>query len=136
MDTFSHTHNTQTENTNKIFTSKKIDKSDELADVFKDLKINDAKYYESDTATASDAQGKPGHDPETVTHTRNGNEKFTHTCNENFEQKLLSNRTIPVVVPTMNPRIYQRIAPIVVAPYMLLTNATKKVVADAALGGA
>ena len=36
----------------------------------------------------------------------------------------------------MNPRIEQRIAPLVVAPQMLLTPATKEIVAGAALGGA
>ena len=39
------------ENTNKIFTSEKIDKSDELADTLKDLKINDAEYYVPNSAT-------------------------------------------------------------------------------------
>ena len=51
-------------------------------------------------------------------------------------KKILSNRTIPVVVPKMNPGIDQRIAPILVAPQTLLTPATKEVVADAASGGA
>ena len=83
----------------------------------------------------SDAQGDPKRDPETVTNTINGNEKVTHTSNRNFEQKILSNRTIPVVVPTMNTSIYQRIVPIVVAPHTLLTSTMKEVVADAASGG-
>ena len=52
-----------------------------------------------------------------------------------FEQKLLSNWTIPVVVLTINPSIDQRIAPIVLAPQTLLTTATNEVVADVALGG-
>ena len=50
-----------------------------------------------------------------------------------MNQKLLSNRTIPVVVPAMNPRINQRIAPTVLVPQVLLTPTTKKVVADATL---
>ena len=37
-DTFSHTSNTQIENANAIFTSEKIEKSDDLADASKDLK--------------------------------------------------------------------------------------------------
>ena len=57
-DKFIHTSNTQRENANTILTSKKLDKSDELADAVKDLTINDAKYYESNTAAASDAQGE------------------------------------------------------------------------------
>ena len=42
-DTFRHTSNTQRENANAIFTSEKLDKSDELADTLKYLTINDAK---------------------------------------------------------------------------------------------
>ena len=44
-DTFSHTSNTQIYNANLVFTSDKIDKSDELEDALKYLTINDAKYY-------------------------------------------------------------------------------------------
>ena len=56
-DTLSHTSNTQRENANGIFTSQKLDKSDELVDTVKSLTINDTVYYELNTATASDAQG-------------------------------------------------------------------------------
>ena len=45
-DNFSHTPNTQRENANAIFTSEKLDKSDELADTLENLTINDTKYYE------------------------------------------------------------------------------------------
>ena len=83
-NTFSHTSNKQRENANAIFTSKKLDKLDELEDVLKNLTINEAKYYESDTETASDAQGDPTHDSKTVTHTSNGNEKVTDTRNGSF----------------------------------------------------
>ena len=86
-----------------IFTSEKIDKSDNLVDSVKNLTINDAKYYESNTATVSDAQGGLTCNPETVTHTRNGNDKVNHTSNRNFEHKLSSNQTIPVLPSTMNP---------------------------------
>ena len=58
----------------------------------------------------------------------------THTSNGNPEQKLLSNQTIPVVVPTMKPRIEQKIAPILVVPRTLLTPATKEAIVDAASG--
>ena len=73
---------------------------------------------------------------ETVNHTNNRNERVTHTSNGNFEQKLLSNRTIPVFPPVMNPGVDQGIAPVVLAPQMLLTPATNEVVADAVSGGA
>ena len=57
LDTFSNTPSTKIENANNIFTSEKIDKSDKLVDTIWKLTINDAKYYESNIATASDAQG-------------------------------------------------------------------------------
>ena len=127
-DTFSHTSNTQKDNSNSIFTSEKLDKSDELSDVVKDLTINNAKYYESKTETASDSQGDPARNTETVTHTSNGNEIVTHTSNMNFVQKVLSYCTIPAVVPTMSLRIYQRVVSIVLAPHSLLMLAMNEVV--------
>ena len=111
-DTFSHTFNTKGDNANTIFTSEKLDKSGELVDAVKNLTFNDAKYYESNKANTSDSQVYLTRNTETVAHTINGNETVTLTSNGNFEQKILSNRTIPVVIPTMNLRIYQRIVPI------------------------
>ena len=88
MDTFSHTPNTQRENANVIFTSEKLDKSDDLADTLKDLTINDSKYYESNTATTSDTQGDTTRNPKTVTHTSNGKGKLrtlaTGILNKNY----------------------------------------------------
>ena len=98
------------------------------------MTINDAKYYESNTATESDAHGDLTRILETVTHTINGNKTVNQTSNRNFEQQLLSNRTNHVVVLMMNPKIEQMIAPIVLAPQMLLAPKTKEVVVDAALG--
>ena len=88
------------------------------------MTINDFEYYESNIVNASDAQGDLTRNPET----------FTHTSNVNFGQKLLSNRIIPVVVPTMNVRINQRIAPIVMVPHMILAPATKEVVTSGIRG--
>ena len=135
VDTFSHVYNTRRENANTICTSEKLDKLDYMADALKDLTINDTKYYESDTATASDAQGDPTRNPKTVTHTSNENETVTNTRNGNLEL-FLSNLILPIIVPTINPRIYHRIAPIVVAPQTLLTPAANEVAADAVSGGA
>ena len=73
VDTFVHTSNTQRYNANAIFTSEKLDKSDNLLDAVNDFTINDAKYFESNTATASGAQGDLARNPETVTHTSNRN---------------------------------------------------------------
>ena len=50
-------------------------------------------------------------------------------------QTIATKRNLHVIVLTVNPKIDQRIALIVVAPQTLLTLATKEVVADAALGG-
>ena len=86
-DTFSHKSNTQRENANVIFTGEKLDKLDDLVDAVNNLTINDAKYYESNTATESDTRGNIKCNPETVTHPRNGNETVTHNSNRNFEQK-------------------------------------------------
>ena len=58
-----------------------------------------------------------------------------NTSNGSFEQKLLRNWTLPVVVPAMNPIIDQEIALIIVAPQTLLMPATKEVVAEVASGG-
>ena len=55
-DTFIHASNRRRENANAVFTSEKLHKSDKLVDAVKNLTINDAEYYESNTETASDAQ--------------------------------------------------------------------------------
>ena len=65
-----------------------------------------------------------------------GMEQLLTLAMEILKKYILSNRIISVVVPTMNPRIGQSIAPIVVAPQTLLTPAAKEVIADAASGGA
>ena len=57
-DTFSHVSNTQKENANTIFISEKINKSNKMVDAVNNLTINDAIYYESNTATASGSYTK------------------------------------------------------------------------------
>ena len=84
----------------------------------------------------NDAKGDLASDPKTVTHTRDAKGKVADTSNIIFQQKLLSNRTLPVVVPVMDPRIDDRIATIGGASHTLSMPMTKKVVADAARGGA
>ena len=100
------------------------------------MTIKDNKYYESDTNTVSDAQGNLTCDLKTVTHTINGKGKVTDTNNGNYGQKIFSNRTLPIVVPTMNLRIVPRIVLIGGATQMLLMAETKEVVAHAMCGGA
>ena len=70
-DTFIHTSNTKIYNANEIFTSEKIDKSDDLTDALNDLTIKNDGYYASNSAIASNAQGDIKRDPKTVTHTSN-----------------------------------------------------------------
>ena len=111
-DIFNHTYNKQRENANAILTSEKLDKSDDLADTLKDLTINDAEYYVSKSATANDAKGDPASDLKTITHTNDGKVKFADNSNGILKQKLLSKRTLHVVVLTMNPRIGNRIVTI------------------------
>ena len=65
-DAFIHESNTQRENSSVVFTSRKLDKSDELVESVNKLTINDAKYYESNIATTSDIQGNLTRNPETV----------------------------------------------------------------------
>ena len=71
-DTFSNKSNTQKENTNSIFTSDKLDKSDKLVDAVKYLTTNESKYYVSNSANASDAQSNLTCNPKTVTNTSKG----------------------------------------------------------------
>ena len=97
-----------------------------MVDTVNKLKINNAKYYESNAATASDTQGDITCNLLT----------FTHTINENLEQNILRNWNLPVLPPEMNIRIYKGVAPIMLAPQTLLAHKTKEVVVDAASGGA
>ena len=62
--------NKQRENANPIFTNENLEKSYKLADVLKDLTINNAKY-ESNSETTIEAQDDLTSDPSTVTHISN-----------------------------------------------------------------
>ena len=55
---------------NTIFTSEKLEKSDNLVNAINNLTIKDSRS-ELNTAIASAAQGYIMSDPDTVTHTRN-----------------------------------------------------------------
>ena len=61
--------------------------------------------------------------------------KIMYTSNGNSQQNLLSNRTLPVIVLTMNLMVDNIIAPIGGASQTLFTPATKEVVADAECSG-
>ena len=75
-DTFSHTSNIQRDNTNAIFTSEKLDKSDEVAETLKDFTINDVEYYVSNSENSNDAKIEPASNPKTVNHTSDGRERL------------------------------------------------------------
>ena len=122
VDIFSYASSAKRENENAIFTSKKLEKLYELVDAVKNLTINDAKYYKSNTATVSNAQGNLTSNPETV----------THTSKNVFEQKLLISRTIPVFPLLMNPGI----AEIGLKLPTLLMHVMKEIFVDVASGGA
>ena len=110
---------------------------DKLAETFKDFKINDTEYYVLNIANVNDAKGDPASDPTTVTHTSDGEGNVTYTSNRILQQRLLSNRTlpiVPVVVPDMDPRIDNRITTMGGASNTILTHATKEVVADVTRG--
>ena len=107
-----------------IYTIEKLDKSDKLAETLKGLTINDSEYYVSNSATTNHAKGDPASDPKIVIHTSDGIVNVTNTSNRILQHKLFSNRTLPVVVPTMDPRIDDRIAMIGGASKTLSTPST------------
>ena len=72
-NTFRHASNTQRENENAILTSEKLDKSDALAEAIKYLTMNDAEYYESDSANMNDAKVDVARNSKVATHTSYGN---------------------------------------------------------------
>ena len=95
--TFGHASSSQRENLNAIFTSEKLEKSDELVNIVKNMTKNEAGY-ELNTVTASDAQVNLASNPDT----------FTHTSNRVLYQKSLSCQTNgedSVLPPPTNPRI-------------------------------
>ena len=92
-----------------ILKSDKLDKSDALEEMLKGLTINDAEYYESDSANPNDAKVNPASDPKIATHTSDGNKiKFMDTSHSDLQQKLLSNRTLPIINTMMDPWIGDR----------------------------
>ena len=99
--------------------------TDDLADRLKDLTINDAECYVSKPPIENDEKGNPAINHNTVNHTSDGKGKVMNTSNGNSQQKLLSDRTLPVVILTINPRIDNRIAPIEGASQTLFTSVKK-----------
>ena len=111
--------------------SEKLGKSDNLAETLKDLTINNAEYYVSDSGNTNDANGNPARDSKTVTHRSDGKKvNFTDTSNGILQHKLLSNRTLLIVITTMDTRIDNRVATCGGTPHMLAAPTTKEVITD------
>ena len=121
---FIHASSSQWENSNKIFTSEKLEKSDKLVDAINNSTINNA-VYELNTATAIYPQGDLTSNPDTITHTRN----------RILDQQLLSCRTTREVSVLPHPKT-PRISAIIPAPPTLLMPAVKEIFADAMSGNA
>ena len=69
-------------------TSEKRNNSGALAEALKGLTINDAGYYESDSANVNDAKGDLASNPKVATHTSDGKKRKLQTlakdiCNKN-----------------------------------------------------
>ena len=132
-DTFSQTTNTQRDNPNTILTSEKLDKLDALSETLNKLTINDAGYYELDSANADDATGDTASDPKTVTHISGGNKrKVTGASKGYLKQNLLSNWTLLIITTTMDPRIDYRVATCRGNPHTILMTLENKVITDMA----
>ena len=96
-DTCRHVSNSHRENSNAVFTSGKIEKSNNLVNAVNNMAINDVGY-ELNIATVSNAQVHLTSNPDTV----------THTSNRILDQKVLICRTIgevSVLPPPTNPRV-------------------------------
>ena len=114
-------------------TSEKRDKSDTLAETLKGLTINNAGYCESDSANTNDTKVDPLSNRKIVTHISDGKKiKVTDTSNEDLQQKLLSNRTLPIITTTIDPHIDDMVATCGASPHELVTPQTTKGSTDVA----
>ena len=80
----------------------------------------------------NDAKRNPSRNPKTFTDTSDGKEMVAYNINVIFQQKILSNRTLPVVVLMMEPRIDDRIATVGGDYHTLATTAMVEVIAETA----
>ena len=108
-----------------ILESDKLDKSDALEATLKGLTINDDEYYESDSANANDAKGNPASDPKIATHISGRKKrKVIDTINRYLQQKLLSNRTLPIITTTMDPGMGDRAVTCRASPHNFVSPQT------------
>ena len=96
------------------------------------LTINDARYYESESANTNDSKGNPARNPKIYTHTSDGKKgKFTDTRNGDLQQKMLSNRTLPIITTTMDPRIDDGVTTCEASPHKIKIPLTLDIITDA-----
>ena len=144
MDTFCQSpvmHNTQ-RNIANVPNERRI-YSDILAEMIKVFNrltlrstIKYSGYYNSDE---DDAESDTNSDQLVATHTSDGKKrKFTDTDtnNGNSPQKFLINRTIPVIIPPIDPPIADGVAASRGTLHANHTIASKEIVTDAARSGA
>ena len=95
------------------------------------MTINDAGYYESDSANANDTKGNPASDPNIITCTSGGKKiKVMDTSDGYLQKKLLSNRTLPIITTMMDPRIDDMIDTCRGTPHKIATNLKKEFITD------
>ena len=87
------------------------------------MTINDAGYYNSEK---NDAEGNPKSNPEVD----------THTSNVSLQQRLLINRTLPIITTTIYHQIPYRVAACGGTPHARMIPTTKPVTTDAARSSA
>ena len=98
--------------------------------------INNYRYYNSDK---DDAESDPKSVQLVATRTNDGKRKKvtdTGTNNENYPQKLLISRTIPVIIPPIDPPIVDGVAEIIGTFHARQTITLKGIVTNAARSGA
>ena len=97
-----------------------------------DSTINDSAYYNSDK---DDAERDQKSDPLVATHTSDGKKRKVtdnDTTNVNYPPKLLINRTLSIITPSINPRIADGITAGRGTTHVLQEIASKVIVTDAA----
>ena len=100
-------------------------------ETLKYLTINNAGYYESDSANANGKGCDPASDLKLDTNTSDGKKrKATETSKGYLQQKLLSNQNLPIINTTIDPRIDNMVATYGASLLKVTTPQTTKVITD------
>ena len=103
-----------------------------LAATLKGLIINNSGYYVSDSENANDEKVDLASYPKVANHTSDRNKrKVTDTSNGDLQQKLLSNRNLPITTMTIDPQIDNMVANYGASLHKLATPQTMEVTLDA-----